>query len=161
MSHQEITIHYNIYERRSSLPASDVLLLQKAEVASKSAYAPYSNFKVGVAIQTTEGEIITGSNQENGAFPIGQCAERVALYRMVHDHGRKPIDRIAIVVDNENQLTPASPCGSCRQILNEYRSQQENKISLLLGVTGDEIVYEINDVKDLLPFAFDGSFLGQ
>ncbi len=161
MGHQEITIRYHVHDDRNTIAASDIRLLQKAEEATKSAYAPYSSFNVGVAILTTDGDIIQGSNQENGAFPIGQCAERVALYRMVHEHGRKPITTIAIVVDNEHQLTPASPCGSCRQILSEYRSSQDHPIRLLLGVTGKDLVYEINDVKDLLPFAFDGSFLGQ
>ena len=156
-----MTIHYQVHDHRQSIAGPDHTLLQKAEEATKSAYAPYSSFNVGVAIRTREGDIIQGSNQENGAFPIGQCAERVALYRMVHEHGRKPIDTIAIVVDNEHQRTPASPCGSCRQILTEYRSAQDTPIRLLLGVTGNELVYEINDVKDLLPFAFDGSFLGQ
>ncbi len=161
MGHQEISIHYHAHDQRHLIAASDQTLLQKAEEATKSAYAPYSKFNVGVAILTKDGIVIQGSNQENGAFPIGQCAERVALYRMVHEHGRKPVDTIAIVVDNEHQHTPASPCGSCRQILNEYRSSQDTPIRLLLGVAGRELVYEINDVKDLLPFAFDGSFLGQ
>jgi cytidine deaminase len=125
------------------------------------AYAPYSNFKVGAAILTSDGTITIGSNQENGAFPIGQCAERVALYRLVHEQGRIPIDTIAIVVDNENQKTPASPCGSCRQILNEYRSFQSHPIRLLLAIREGGEVYEINDVPDLLPFAFGGLFLGQ
>jgi cytidine deaminase len=80
---------------------------------------------------------------------------------MVHQHGRKPIDTIAIAVDNPKQLSPASPCGSCRQILNEYRNFQTTPIRLLLVVAHGGEVYEIHDVKDLLPFAFDGLFLGQ
>ncbi len=143
------------------LPSEDQLLMDQALTASSKAYAPYSNFKVGAAILTTDGRIVIGSNQENGAFPIGQCAERVALYALVHQHGRVPIDTISIVVDNEQQKIPASPCGSCRQILVEYRSFQQKPIRLLLALANGGEVYEINDVKDLLPFAFDGSFLGQ
>lgn len=160
MNLHEIRIGYTTYSQRQDLPQGDQLLLQIAEEACASAYAPYSNFKVGVCIRTDEGQTISGSNQENGAFPIGQCAERVALYRMVHELGRKTIDTIAIVVDNEQQNLPASPCGSCRQILSEYRSGQSTPIRLLLGVAGQGITYEIADVNDLLPFAFDGSFLG-
>ena len=161
MDVKQFSFSYGTYDDQDFLTAGDRLLIAESVRACTIAYAPYSNFKVGVAIRTEDGQIIIGSNQENGAFPIGQCAERVALYAMVHQHGRKPIDTIAISVDNENQLTPASPCGSCRQMLNEYRSYQTNPIRLLLTLSSGGVVYEINDVKDLLPFAFDGSFLGQ
>ena len=160
MDVKQFSFSYRTYADPDILTTGDRLLIGESVRACTMAYAPYSNFKVGVAIRTADGQIIIGSNQENGAFPIGQCAERVALYAMVHQHGRKPIDTIAISVDNENQLTPASPCGSCRQILNEYRSYQTNPIRLLLTLASGGVVYEINDVKDLLPFAFDGSFLG-
>ena len=158
---KQYSFSYNTYEDQSSFTGDDRTLIAEAINTCSMAYAPYSNFKVGVAIRTDDGKVIVGSNQENGAFPIGQCAERVALYTMVHQHGRKPIDTIAIAVDNEMQLTPASPCGSCRQMLNEYRSYQTNPIRLLLTLASGGAVYEINDVKDLLPFAFDGLFLGQ
>lgn len=160
MADKEITIRYTIHENKTGLTADEGVLLKAAEAASQLAYAPYSNFKVGVAIHTSTNHLITGSNQENGAFPIGQCAERVALYKLFHEHGREPIDLIAIVIDSEAQPSPASPCGACRQILNEYRSKQSNPIRLLLGSKGSDMVYEINDVTDLLPLAFDGSFLG-
>lgn len=161
MQHKEISFSYSIHADKESLSAIDQQLLEQARLATQIAYAPYSHFKVGAAIRTEDGQITIGSNQENGAFPIGQCAERVALYRLAHEHGRKPIDTIAIMVDNENQKTPASPCGSCRQVLNEYRSFQQEPLRLLLAVAEGGEVFEINDIKDLLPFAFDGSFLGQ
>jgi cytidine deaminase len=161
MDHHEISFRYNIYPDKSALPGDDVLLLASALKATGLAYAPYSKFKVGVAIRTLDGKTIQGSNQENGAFPTGQCAERVALYSLSHQHGRIPIDTIAIVVDHENQKSPASPCGSCRQVLNEYRDFQEIPIRLLLGSMNSPEIFEINDVRDLLPFAFNGTFLGQ
>lgn len=161
MLQKEISFSYKIHPSKESLSTDDQQLITQASLASSMAYAPYSQFKVGAAILTDDGEITFGSNQENGAFPIGQCAEKVALYRMVHEHGRKPINSIAIVVDNENQKTPATPCGSCRQILNEYRSFQTQPIRLLLAIADNGEVYEIKDVRDLLPFAFDASFLGQ
>ncbi len=160
MVQKELTIRYTIHENRTGLSTEDNALLDRAEAASQMAYAPYSNFRVGVAISTLDNHIAEGSNQENGAFPIGQCAERVALYKLFHEHGREFIDTIAIVIDSKTQTSPASPCGSCRQILNEYRSKQSNPIRLLLGLKGSEMVYQINDVIDLLPLAFDGSFLG-
>ena len=161
MNIREVSFTYHVYEDKNSLPANDQQLIEESIRASKMAYAPYSNFKVGVAIRTLDQQTSIGSNQENGAFPIGQCAERVALFNMVQAYGRKPIDTIAIVVDSEHQNTPASPCGSCRQILNEYRSHQTHSLRLLLTLTSGGEVYEIKDVKDLLPMAFDGSFLGQ
>ena len=161
MSQREVRFIYSVYADKNLLSTEDQQLLSHALSASAMAYAPYSQFKVGAAIRTTEGQITLGSNQENGAFPIGQCAERVALYNLVHAQGRLPIDTIAIIVDNEDQKTPVSPCGSCRQVLNEYRSFQPQPIRLLLALASGGEIYEIKDVKDLLPFAFDGMFLGQ
>lgn len=160
MQQKEIRFSYTIHPDKHLLSNDDQFLIEQALHASTKAYAPYSRFKVGAAIRTEDGQIALGSNQENGAFPIGQCAERVALYELIHEQGRKPIDTIAILVDYENQKTPASPCGSCRQILNEYRSFQRRPIRLLLTLANGGEVHEINDVIDLLPFAFDGSFLG-
>ena len=161
MARQDFHFSYSKHADDDSLAESDQHLLGQALEACGHAYAPYSDFKVGVAIQTADGDIVTGSNQENSAYPIGQCAERVALYRMTHELGRKPIATIAIAVDNDQQLTPASPCGSCRQMLNEYRSYQSNPIRLLLTNKAGSEVIEINDIMDLLPLAFDGKFLGQ
>src|SRR5688572_8315964 len=118
MEQRKICFSYNIHSHRSELSEKDRSLLEKAEKAVDLAYAPYSKFKVGVAIRTTDDIIMVGSNQENGAFPIGQCAERVALYSLTHHHGRKPIAALAIMVENEKLKIPASPCGSCRQVLN-------------------------------------------
>lgn len=161
MDRREISFSYDVYDDKYTLSPQDQSLIDDAVRACDMAYAPYSKFRVGVAIRTTDLKIIIGSNQENGAFPIGQCAERVALYNMVHEHGRKPIDTIAITVDNKEQKTPASPCGSCRQLLAEYRSYQTTPVRLLLTLARGGEVYVIYDVKDILPFAFDGSFLGQ
>lgn len=158
---REVRFTYQVYSAKEKLRVEDQALIDAAAQATRMAYAPYSHFKVGTAIRTTDQKVILGSNQENGAFPIGQCAERVALYNMVHHHGRLPIEVIAIAVDHPDQKTPASPCGSCRQVLNEYRSFQDTPIRLLLTLAKGGEVYEIMDVKDILPFAFDGLFLGQ
>ncbi|MEO6130564.1 MAG: cytidine deaminase, partial [Saprospiraceae bacterium] len=90
MLQKEVRFSYIIHSSKESLSLDDQQLVAQASMASAMAYAPYSQFKVGAAIRTDDGQITFGSNQENGAFPIGQCAERVALYRMVHEHGRKP-----------------------------------------------------------------------
>jgi len=160
MENHAIHFQYTVFHNLSELSPDDQQLIDDAIKACSKAYAPYSNFKVGAAIRTGDKQIIVGSNQENGAFPIGQCAERVALYNMIHTVGRQPIETMAIVVDNIHQKYPASPCGSCRQILCEYRKFQETPMRLLLTLANGGDVYEIHDVPDILPFAFDGSFLG-
>jgi cytidine deaminase len=161
MDLHQVGFSYNSHADRDDLAVADQDLITQAVAACSHAYAPYSNFKVGAAIRTDDRQITIGSNQENSAFPIGQCAERVALYTMAHVHGRKVIDTIAIVVDSEHQHSPASPCGSCRQLLVEYRSYQTKPIRLLLALVRGGPVYEIMDVTDLLPLAFDGKFLGE
>jgi len=161
MDHRQVGFSYNSFPDRHELALPDQELIKQAIEACSHAYAPYSNFKVGAAILTDDKQIVVGSNQENSAFPIGQCAERVALYTLAHVHGRKVIDTIAIVVDNEHQHSPTSPCGSCRQLLAEYRSYQTKPIRLLLTLVKGGQVYEILDVTDLLPLAFDGKFLGE
>jgi cytidine deaminase len=161
MSLHEIRFTYTRHDNADQLNPADQQLIQEALNTCSRAYAPYSDFKVGVAIRTQEGVVVTGSNQENSAYPIGQCAERVALYRMSHEIGRAPIDTIAIAVENPNQLMPATPCGSCRQVLTEYRSYQREPIRLLLKSKAGDDIMEIADITDLLPLAFDGKFLGQ
>ena len=161
MDSSQISFTYKIHSGKDSLAPMDIRLLDAAHKAANMAYAPYSGFKVGVAIRTVDGDTVAGSNQENGAFPVGQCAERVALYLLTHLHGRKPIDTIAILADNEKQRTPASPCGSCRQLLGEYRGFQDNPVRLILASTNSQEIFEIDDVTDLLPLSFDGRFLGQ
>jgi cytidine deaminase len=160
MSRHEITFTYATYAGMDGLPEQDRELVSMAISTCDKAYAPYSDFRVGVAIRTVENNIVTGSNQENASYPIGQCAERVALYRMTHELGRREIGSIAIAVDNEQQRGPATPCGSCRQMLAEYRSYQSTPIRLLLVNKRHPDVIEIGDVTDLLPMAFDGKFLG-
>ena len=161
MVRHDVSFSYVVFADKNELTTEDQFLLSKASEAAAKAYAPYSDFKVGVAIRTQDQQLVTGSNQENGSFPVGQCAERVALYLLTHELGRIPIETIAIVVDNMAQLLPASPCGSCRQMLMEYRQHQDAPIRLLLSSVRGPEIYEIKDVNDLLPFAFDGSFLGQ
>jgi len=161
MDQREIVFSFTSFPERGHLSSRDQDLINEAISACAHAYAPYSNFKVGAAILTQDQQIVVGSNQENSAFPIGQCAERVALYTLAHVHGRKVIDTIAIAVDHEHQHAPASPCGSCRQLLAEYRSYQTPPIRLLTTLVNGGPVYEIHDVKDLLPLAFDGKFLGE
>jgi len=89
-------------------------LVQHATQARERAYAPYSRYRVGAAVLTTDGTIITGCNVENAVYPLGLCAERVAIFKAVSE-GYRNFQAIAIVTENGG-----SPCGSCRQVMHEF-----------------------------------------
>ena len=93
-------------------------LMQRAREAAQHAYAPYSNFRVGAALQLTSGEIVTGANVENVSYSLTICAERAALVRAVAQFG--PSIRIAAVAIANLNNAPSPPCGACRQMLAEF-----------------------------------------
>ncbi len=158
---QDLIAAFTYYEHaeESLLAQADRELLDHARNACAQAYAPYSNFLVGCAMRTLSGAIVTGANQENGAFPIGQCAERVTLYTLINRYGREPVDTIAIAVSHPDQVQPAAPCGACRQLLAEYQAGQPGPIRLLLTLAPAGPVIEVRDAMQLLPLAFDPKVL--
>ena len=95
---------------------SEKELVEAAKAVRENAYAPFSEFKVGSALETEDGEIITGSNVESASYGLTVCAERVAVWNAI-SQGKRKIVRIAVVADTED-LTP--PCGVCRQIIWEF-----------------------------------------
>ena len=109
------TIHYQEY-KMEDLNDGDRKLIESAVAATESAYAPYSHFSVGAALRLDDGTVVTGSNQENVAYPSGLCAERTALFAASASHPGKAVEALAIVARNpEGMLVGASPCGACRQ----------------------------------------------
>lgn len=159
MKNLQTTFTYTQHTDETLLAPIDRELLAHARQACRQAYAPYSRFQVGCAIRTRDGAVVTGANQENGAFPIGQCAERVTLYTLINAYGRIPVDTVAIAVEHPDQHTPAAPCGACRQLLAEYQAGQEFPIRLLLTLAPAGPVIEVCDAMTLLPLAFDPSVL--
>lgn len=138
------------------LNTTEKLLVNKAKEVLKDAYAPYSRFQVGAALLLSNGEIITGSNQENIAFPSGICAERTALF---YAHSRYPKDSvetmaIAAYTAGEFVQKPITPCGSCRQVMKETEIRFHQPIRLILY--GEKECYIIENSGDLIPWAFDG-----
>ena len=130
-----------------------------ASIAMVSSYAPYSNFNVGAAVRMSNGEIVTGSNQENAASPSGLCAERVTMF---YANSRYPnvapkALAIATFVDGDFLEEPITPCGACRQVLLEREVRYGVNIDVLLY--GKKGIYKISSVKDLLPLSFDRSML--
>jgi len=124
-------------------------LIDVARRVRDDAHAPYSEFKVGAALEGDDGQIYTGCNVENATYGLSVCAERVAVFKAVSEGARK-FRRVAVVADTDT-LTP--PCGACRQILWEFCGDIEVILSNLQGKT------ESLRLKDLFPRPFDASFL--
>jgi len=124
-------------------------LLSAALAARAHAFAPFSKFQVGAAIEDTEGHIHTGCNVENATYGLTLCAERVAVFKAISEGVRK-FRRVAVAADTD-MLTP--PCGACRQILWEFCGDVEITLLNLHGKT------EVYRLKDLFPKPFDVSFL--
>ena len=138
----------------AQLDAADRHLLDAAIQATVTAYAPYSHFHVGAAVRLDDGTIVTGSNQENVAYPSGLCAERTALFAASAGHAGHAIDSIAIVGRNpEGQLTAASPCGACRQVMAEQQSRQQNPMRVVCYFSDLKILI-FDSIECLLPFVF-------
>lgn len=124
-------------------------LLDAARAARLHAHAPYSRFLVGAALETTDGDIITGCNVENATYGLTICAERVAMFKAISE-GVRQFTRIAVVADTP---TPTPPCGACRQILWEFAGDLE----VILGNLTAELAR--HRLRDLFPLPFDGRAL--
>ena len=122
-------------------------LIEKAKEARVLAYAPYSEFKVGAALLTKDGEVFLGANVENSSYPLCMCAERNAIYNaMMHGKKKEDFVMLALCTDTEE---PASPCGACRQVIHELLPS-DAKI-FMSNVKGD---IKETSPDELLPFAF-------
>ena len=151
---QNIKISYNIIGEIEDLQEIDKRLLDTALKATEKAYAPYSDLKVGAAVLLEGGLIISGSNQENASYPLGLCAERVAIFTASAEYPGRIIEKIIVVSkDNNGQLKPVTPCGGCRQVLYEYEFKQGKPICFLMVGPKDNFL-EFKSISSLLPFAF-------
>ena len=123
--------------------------MKRRRAVRENAYAPFSKFKVGAALETDDGQIIVGSNVESASYGLTVCAERVAVWNAI-SQGKRKINKIAVVADTE-ELTP--PCGVCRQIIWEFGGD----IPVIFANLNGKV--ETVQMKDLLPRAFDTKFL--
>ena len=155
MQQKEFRLTYEEYGSAQELPPADAALLNAALTATGNAYAPYSHFRVGAATRLLNGELITGSNQENASFPAGICAERTLLSIASVLYPGVAIETLAISYVNENGPSdrPISPCGICRQSLQEFEQRTGHPIRLILGGQHGK-VYIIPEANSLLPLAF-------
>ena len=142
---------------RSELSDIERELEQRAVSAATRAYAPYSHFLVGAAVLLANGEIVTGSNQENAAYPSGTCAERTALFWAAAEWPEVAVEKLVVVAINEAGRVPfISPCGSCRQVIMETATRFHPFPILLCG---EEEIVVLKDCRMLLPFGFDSKAL--
>ncbi|MCL2510710.1 MAG: cytidine deaminase [Bacteroidales bacterium] len=150
-----LTLNYIEHDTLSELPDKDRLLVEQARLSARDAYAPYSKFHVGAAVLLENGEVITGNNQENAAYPSGLCAERVAVYYAMASRPKIAIEAIAITAlsDDSALNTPPFPCGACRQVLAEYEYRQKKPIRFILHAQSEKTIL-MNGVDNLLPFPF-------
>ncbi len=155
MKREAYNFEFEVYDSIDSLHENDACLLGKAREVTQHAYAPYSHFKVGAVARLENGQIVSGSNQENASYPVGLCAERVLLAAAASIYPKVPIESIAISYDNNNGASghPITPCGICRQSLLEYESSFNHPIRLLLGGMEGK-VYIIDKAAMLLPLSF-------
>lgn len=128
---------------------TDRELIERAKDASKSAYAPYSRFAVGAALECRDGSVFTGCNVENAVLGCTICAERGAVMKAVSE-GRRDFVRIAVYSESRDYCVP---CGTCRQVLNEFSPEIE-----VLCVRSDDR-YVSYKLRELLPAAFNKDYL--
>ena len=128
-------------------------LVESAIKATGNSYAKYSNFNVGAAVLLDDGRMVIGANQENAVFPVGLCAERVAIFAAQAHTPEHSIVKLAIAARNQNGLMarPVSPCGSCRQVILEMEERYHQPIRILLY--GTKGIYAIKRGKDSFPLS--------
>ena len=147
---QQVIIRKYLFEE---LTDSDKRLIEAAKEATKRSYAPYSHFHVGAAAMLDDGTIVTGSNQENAAYPSGLCAERTTLFHAGSEYPDKAVTTLAIAASNSEGFTeqPVTPCGACRQVMLEAEQRYLRPIRMLMY--GTAYIYETRGTKDLLPLS--------
>lgn len=151
-----ITATIKVYQP-DELSAADKTLMEAAMEATGRSYAPYSRFSVGAAARLADGTVVTGTNQENAAYPSGLCAERTTLFYANSQYPDQPVSTLAIAARTEKDFIdmPIPPCGSCRQVILETEKRYKQPIRILLY--GKKCIYEVRSISDLLPLSFDAS----
>ena len=137
---------------------TDEQLLERARAAAERAYAPYSNFRVGCAVESVDGQVITGANMENACYRLGVCAEQSALTAAQHAFGLDKVARIAVVGGNGSIV--CTPCGGCRQAILEAAQLGGRDVEILCG-SGDGSAIERHSIGELIPFGFGPANLGE
>lgn len=160
MKEKEIISKVRIYDYEE-LTDADRELIDKAKDATQTSYAPFSKFCVGAAARLSDGTIVTGSNQENAAFPSSLCAERTALFYANARYPEKSVEELAIAAYAHGTFlkSPIPPCGACRQVILGVEERYGRPIRILLF--GEEGTYVVDSIKALLPLQFTGEIMNE
>ena len=154
----EIKIKINVFNSLNELNTAEKELCISAKEILNNAYAPYSKFKVGAAVLLESGEIVTGTNQENIAYPSGTCAERTAIFYASTQYPNKKIKAIAVTAKSDATIfdlnKPVSPCGVCMQVIAEYEQKQNQSIKIFM-IGNNDVIYQCQSINDLLPLMFN------
>ena len=156
---KDFQFSYELLSDWKDLSIEDQVLVDKAYDALETAYAPYSEFKVGASVRLDNDAIIIGSNQENAAYPSGLCAERIAIFAAKSNAPDSNVLKIAIYVGSEKGAQAmVFPCGSCRQSISEYEFNQDKNIEIITQKKGSNI-FKSKSIKNILPSSFNSSDL--
>jgi cytidine deaminase len=162
MKQNTLKVSITEFTRPGDLPEKDQELVDAAFKSAQKAYAPYSGFTVGAALRLKNNMIITGNNQENAAYPSGLCAERVAMFYAASQYPDQVIETIAVVAraDGTDLLEPATPCGSCRQVMAEYEQLHKHSMRVIMATKSGKTIL-VEGMGNLLPLAFLAKNLGK
>lgn len=122
---------------------TDAALIEEAKKYRQFSYSPYSHFAVGAAVLTKDGQVYGGCNIENASYPLGNCAERTAIFKAVSE-GKRDFAAIAIVADSDG---PCPPCGACRQVMAEFKIPR----IIMANMKGD---VKAVTLAEILPYSF-------
>ena len=156
----EFTSKVEEYASCTELPEDEQRLIEAAKNAAQGAYAPYSRFHVGAALLLKDNTLVSGSNQENVAYPSGICAERTAMFWAGANYPGVGIRKIAIYAwSAEFEVEdPVYPCGSCRQVMSEYERIGKHDLRIIMSSANGK-VHAVNGLVNILPIAFDNDKL--
>ncbi|MBK6444519.1 MAG: cytidine deaminase [Bacteroidetes bacterium] len=155
MKKVEIHSEFVEYGNVDELPDDDQRLVVEARLSVNKAYAPYSRFQVGAAVLLENGIVMRGNNQENASYPIGLCAERVAIFAAGANYPGVKIKAVAITAQSDlfHIDKPITPCGACRQAIAEYEHRYHGPIRMIMvGETGKVLVAD--SISQFLPYQF-------
>lgn len=160
---QQRTLAFTLtLKQTDELTPTEQRLVDAAKAATYRSYAPYSRFSVGAAALLGDGSVVCGSNQENAAYPSGLCAERTTLFYAGSQYPEEPVTALCIAAratDGQFTPRPIAPCGACRQVLLETEQRQGPDHPLRVILYGTDVTLLVPSAQDLLPLAFDASFL--
>lgn len=160
MKQQKIITTISVYTLEE-LSEQEQLLVRQAQKATQRSYSPYSRFQVGAAVLLENDTIVTGSNQENAAYPSGLCAERTALFYAGAQHPDQPVKALAVAGYTEGEFVeePLAPCGACRQVMLE--SESRSGIPMRVYLVGRKEIYVLESATSLVPLAFGADALSE